>query len=42
MLDIADHDLVASLQMRRAPALRDQVDRLGRAAHDTISRLVAA
>src|SRR5260370_27925562 len=33
MLEVADHHLVAGLQMGGAPALGDQVDRLGRAAH---------
>jgi hypothetical protein len=33
VLDIADHNLVAGLHISRAPAMGDQVYRLGRAAH---------
>ena len=33
MLELADQDLVAGLEKSRAPALRDEVDRLGGAAH---------
>ena len=34
MLEVADHDLVAGFEKGRAPALRDEVDRLGGAAHE--------
>src|SRR5207248_2394277 len=34
VLEIADYDLVAGFQMRRTPALGDEVDRLGGAAHE--------
>src|SRR5579863_1723897 len=33
MFEVADDDLVAGFDKGRAPALRDKVDRLGRAAH---------
>ncbi len=34
MLQLREHDPVARLHVRQAPALRDQIDALGRAAHE--------